>query len=269
MANFRQVDDDSEEYNPFQEGPSNSPLPVFTRKIEQVDAVDSVIDEIDETEEELENLASELSDVELRLEEANCYKALLHNPLFTNPSTVARNVEKRVREFIKSELKSLLGLEKNPIINAPTYKSPFSQEEEQVLKQLANKVLTKENKPNSPVAAPQVTPVAAPTMPMVNAISDPTSPPAAPQAQPKPKPKGRPPKKQTEYIEVERNINGKTVKLKIDKMEQTQPAPGTKRYPKLSPEEEASYIATNMIIEPPKSGATGKAYQLVTKKNGE
>ena len=263
MAIFK-VHEDEEEYNPFE----NTATPTFTPVQEEQDSADSVIDELNEANQEAEEVA-DLSDVELRLEEANCFKALLINPLFGEPcSPIAKKVENRVRSFIRTELKALLGLEA-PEVKA-TYKSPFSQAEETALKMLASKVLEKER----PASAPTVTPVPQvatvkpqEAMPVVNKAADPTKVPvvAKPVAQPqaKPKPKGRPKK---DYIEVERIVNGNAVKQRIEKLEQTKPPEGTKRHPPMTPEQQMAYISTNMV-QAPSVGIVGKAVDIVMNRN--
>lgn len=108
--------------------------------------VDDVLDDIDIEEE----TQKELSDVELRLEEANRYRALLNQPLFKgvyDQSSI--KVEKEVRSFIKEKLRELVGLkvqkEKDPIV------STFSKLEIEALKALAARVLPKQSANSTPV----------------------------------------------------------------------------------------------------------------------
>lgn len=264
MATFKEHVDEKEYYNPFGE------TPAFTPVQEEQDSADSVIDELDEADQEAEEMA-DLSDVELRLEEANCFKALLNNPLFGEPcSPIAKKVENRVRSFIRTELKSLLGLEAPEV--KTSYKSPFSQSEETALKMLAARVLAKEEQASAPTPVPQVAVVKPQeTAPVVNKVADPTKAPSTVKTEAKPvpdqtkaKPKGRPPKK--DYIEVERVVNGKAVKLKIDKLEQTKPPEGTKRHAPMTPEQQMAYISTNMV-QAPSVGIIGQAVNAVMNRN--
>jgi hypothetical protein len=136
---------------------------------EEYEQLDNVLEDIEDEAQELENM----SEVEIRLEEANYFKALLQNPLFSDTdSPIAARVEKRVRGFIQSELRTLLGLEV-PKAHVQV-KSDFNENETKVLKALANKVLNKEkieqkSEPTVNVATVQPT-VAKPTVAPRSAI---------------------------------------------------------------------------------------------------
>jgi hypothetical protein len=91
---------------------------------------------------ELTDLDDQLEDVEKRLEVAGLYRLLLKDRIFEEDSAAARQVEGRIRRFVKDELKSLLGLAQ-PTAIAPPHLSSLTPERIQALVQLADKVLEK------------------------------------------------------------------------------------------------------------------------------
>lgn len=111
------------------------------------DKASAVVASIDQ-EVDLDELDEQLEDVELRLEVATLYRALLKDRLFTEQTEASRAVEARVRSFVKGELKTLLGLQ------APKKEQPqlFSPEEIEALKAIAGKVLSKPSQPAPAVA---------------------------------------------------------------------------------------------------------------------
>lgn len=102
------------------------------------------------------DLDEQMQDVEKRLEIAACYRALLNDTMFSKQSTASRVVEKRMRDFIRSELKVLLGVQRA----AAPVESTFSEEQVDVLKRIADKVIGKPTLTEAPqlrrraVAAP-------------------------------------------------------------------------------------------------------------------
>lgn len=90
-----------------------------------------------------------LSEVEERLAKANCYRALLESKLFADGDELARMVEEEVREFVRDRLSYLMGM-KTPV-EPVAVASQFTEEEVQVLKTLAAKVMAR---PASPTIQP-------------------------------------------------------------------------------------------------------------------
>lgn len=110
----------------------------------RADAVVSAIDNDD-----LDDLDDQLEDVEKRLEVASLYRLLLKDRLFDLESPAARQVENRIRRFVKTELKVLLGLQ----APANAVKLPFTEDQLSALIHLADKVLGR----SSAEAAPSST----------------------------------------------------------------------------------------------------------------
>lgn len=101
-------------------------------------------DEIYEEESPEEDLLS-MSDVEMRIEEANCFKALLANPLFSNKNEISKKVENKVRDFVKTELRLLLGLEQPKVVKQ-TVESQFLPDDIRILKMLIERCRDKEQR---------------------------------------------------------------------------------------------------------------------------
>lgn len=105
--------------------------------------LDSLVESFAETPQEDERLDE---DVELRLEVASLYRLLLRGDLFsdTSNSEAATMVERRVRAFVKSELKTLLGiggtLQQPQVAEA---KPQFTEDEVTALKAVAAKITGK------------------------------------------------------------------------------------------------------------------------------
>lgn len=218
------------------------------------DAVEEAVDELDEQEQSLESM----SEVEIRLEEANALKALLKNPLFEESSDITDRVEKRVRNFIKTELKILLGLEVAK--TAPVQvKSAFSEEEEKVLKALAGRVLSKgqqvEAKPEPTVNRATVEKPA-----VIKPAVAPAVQPSAPQKPVKTEAKkpGRPPKR-NKIVEREVNINGTIQKVKLDLTGQVKP----EGHKTMSNDEINAAYSTSGLTDVAQSGILNLAMQAI------
>ena len=242
----------------------------------QVEEILNVVDENDGSGDEV--LPQDLSDVELRLEEANCYKALLRNPLFdTGAGSIARKVEHKVREYIRQELKLLLGLElPKPVI----VKDQFDNEELKVLKMLAAKVLNKaptQEKKELVVNKAQVEPLPAPprvASKPAELIPQPQKRGRPPQVkqQAKPKPVGEDEVPQIEGPTQKKKIliKGQLVEVNvpISNNKQVRPGPGgLQPLPPLSPEQALMHAQSVVATTAPKSGLLGIAVQNAV-KNG-
>jgi hypothetical protein len=212
------------------------------------DKVREILDAVSDPDEVSEDSAPDLSDVELRLEEANCYKALLRNPLFdSSAGAIARRVERKIREYIRTELKILLGLETAKVM-APK-PSDFSEDEIKALKMLSSRILNKPIVQEKPV----------PKEPTVNqAHVDPPKEIPAVESKPKKGP-GRPAKVKT--IEKIINLpNGEVKRVEIPVTSQVQPPEGTKRIPTPTPDEAATYNSRAAMVAP-KGGLLGTLIQ--------
>jgi hypothetical protein len=248
--------------------------------------VDEVIDELDESEvedtddDDLD--LSDMSDVELRLEEANCFKALLENPLFEDTSNfVASRVERKVRKFIKQELSVLLGIHTSPVRETTKIiqkESSFSPDEEKVLKSLAAKVLTKEQaKPEVPtvVPVPEIKPPPeTPTVRRAQLQEKPiiSKPEAKPQRKPAIEPKvqrrtSKPRVKKENKSQPQDNgpaetinleINGKVHKVKKPKNDYVaKPKDNPNFIPMPTPDQIANIVQQQVSLSKPTSGITG------------
>lgn len=136
----------------------------------------------------------QLEDVDRRIEVANLYRALLKGGgLFDQSSSASKIVEKRIGNFVKTELRILLGMDKPP---QPTAVAPplFSPDEVDILKSIAAKLTVRVNNPAEakPVnAQPAPTPVLRKTQlpPPKQTIAKSPTPPAKVVARPStPKP---------------------------------------------------------------------------------
>ena len=132
-----------------------------------------------------------------RIEQANLYLSLLNHQLFGENSArpeIIDAVNGEIKEFILSRLEVLLG-QKSAV--QPAAASVFSPEQTEALKDIANRLIKKDNKPAT--VAPQIRPLVsagqAPTVNVTPAIRS-VSPPqvaAQPTQQEKPR-RGRRPK---------------------------------------------------------------------------
>jgi hypothetical protein len=234
--------------------------------------LDDVLDELDEETQELENM----TEVEVRLEEANYFKALLQNPLFSDTdSPIAERVEKRVRGFIQSELRILLGLETRKLIPIQA-QSNFTQEEEKVLKALAGKVLSKEkveqkSEPtvNTATLQPvqQVKPVTVTQAVVKKPVAVRGRPPVAKtkKEEAKKETKVEAPLNKPKTVKIKRIVNTpegpKEVEIDVPQS-QTQPSAVTKRHQTLTQAEVNNIMQQSAIQEAP-GGILGQALNLI------
>lgn len=244
--------------------------------------VQEVIDEIDEVvqpEEEYEEEEDfgDLSDVEIRLEEANCYKALLSNSLFEEPlSPIARRVERRIRSFIHTELKTLLGIE---VVKVEP--KLFSNDELQVLKALAAKVLSKNKELGIQLPAPVIEAPQAASVPQVKKTPSPEIPKVRKTRRPKLEPvletrsmlssnldPVQPKQAVTQNPEATREVtlpNGLTVSG-ISAATQVR-GDGRGGYPAISPGQEAAFYEQQVLTREPDRDILGLAIAAVNKHN--
>jgi hypothetical protein len=232
---------------------------------EQVDQILEVVNQ------QSESPVPDLSDVELRFEEASCYKALLRNPLFdTDAGPIARKVEQRVQNYIKQELRVLLGID----LAKPVQKDIFNDEEVKVLKMLISKVMNKPLQPQEkkelvvnrahvdpPPQGPK--PAQASADPSVVKRGRPAKPILPVQAAPVPV---EPPQPEKEIV-----IGGKIVKVKMPKnTRQVRPAVGGPQpLPTLTADEAAMHMQRNVATTAPRSGLLGAAVEHAIKNGTE
>lgn len=237
--------------------------------IPQSNYSDEMIDELDEDQTVLEGM----DDVDLRIAELTCYKALLENTFFEEGSPVARLVENKVRDFIKNEIRELLGMTqaKEAVVQ---YKSPFSPEQEEALKEISARLIEKKNAMNgvptvSPVQAvkptieaPRVNPARMSPAPKPNVVKKPRTPKVAVQA---PQPQRQPRKKKEELLKREMTMpDGSVHMVTINPRAQTKPPdniPG--RIPAMSAQhiaDAAGMQAQHQVLsQSPQSGILGLA----------
>lgn len=128
---------------------------------------------------------NQLSEVEFRLEKAQCYKMLINHQLLSGDSKAAEEVEIEVQEFVRERLGQLMGMaaKASPIIAPPQ----FSEDETTALKAVASKVL---GKPSIIAATPKPAQVLTPAP--VMAKSSVTPAPAPASSSETKRPRGRP-----------------------------------------------------------------------------
>lgn len=147
---------------------------------------------VTETLEELEDpQPDEFSEAERRLAKAGFYRDVMNNQLLSSEHPCAIEVEAELQAWAKERLEQLLGIRAEPKAAAKqevVAKLPFSQEQVDALKLLADKVLNKTTQPPTQPAP------AAPTQPTVVPVK--TAPAAAvkpvPSAKPAPAPRRAP-----------------------------------------------------------------------------
>jgi hypothetical protein len=227
--------------------------------------VDEILDVVNQNAEE--ELVPDLSDVELRFEEASCYKALLRNPLFeSGAGPIARKVEQKIQNYIKQELKILLGIDvPKPVVQR---ESQFVDEEVKVLKMLVSKVL---NKPPQPTEKRELvvnrahveSPVIEPKL--VQTVS--------PEVKPVLPRRGRPPAKPKDGIERKKEkllIRGKLVEVEVPVKDPGQVRPtGARPLPTLTPDQAVMHTQSVVSTTGPKSGLLGLAVQHAIKNGTE
>lgn len=120
--------------------------------------VDSAQEETEEyVDEAPEEDISYLSEVDKRLDVADCYRELLRGQLFDNRSAAAKIVEGEIRRFVRERLEILLSIKPAP---QPEQAFPFSPEEMTALKVLVEQLRKKglvqaaPTPPPAPVATP-------------------------------------------------------------------------------------------------------------------
>lgn len=124
----------------------------FLDEIEEQGRSESDMSEAEETNDPT------LMDVDLRLETADFYRAILKHEFFDGTSQAANLVEDEIRNFIRGRLEVLLGI-RSPQAEADTVpQSEFTPEEIQALKALASKVLHKPALALPPVVKPMKPP---------------------------------------------------------------------------------------------------------------
>jgi hypothetical protein len=100
-----------------------------------------------------------MSEVEFRLEKAQCYKMLINHQLLSGDTKASEEVEYEVQEFVRNQLGILMGMKRAPEKGLSSQEIgfivkenlPFSDDEVNALRAVAAKVL---NKPSIIVAAP-------------------------------------------------------------------------------------------------------------------
>ena len=156
----------------------------------QQDAADAALESLEQSPAAVEEDPA-LQDVDLRLEIADYYRAILKHPFFDTSVAAAKLVDSEIRGFIRERLEVLLGLRSPRESTEPVFQ--FTEEEAKALKIIAAKVNGKPslvtggpsvNKMPTPTAKKPTTPVVRPK-PAVRKIP---APPPAPSTKPAPKP---------------------------------------------------------------------------------
>lgn len=112
-------------------------------------------------------VAAMMSEAEQRFAKAQYFRSLITGHLFVNDySDLAMAVSAEVQTFCRERLAVLLGIKPEPKA-AVAVKSPFDDDEIEVLKQVAGKLLKKPALLNAPAAAPVVSQAASPRTPQV------------------------------------------------------------------------------------------------------
>ena len=183
--------------------------------------LENVVDEINDLDKEQETM----SEVEVRLEEANYLKAILRNSLFADSdSVIAQRVEKRIRDFIKQELKILLGMDVRK--ETVEVRNSFTEDEEKVLKALASKVLNKGKENSSSEPTVNITTVSSQPSPKLVVTQTKVAVPELKRTAnnaTKTEVKTKKTKKREQYIEKELEIQGEVKMVQIDVTQQTTP----------------------------------------------
>lgn len=153
------TEDDQEQVDPFAE---------FVAEEQQAEAIIADVVEAPTSDYTEESLDSEISEAERRFNKAALYKQWVSGRLFgDNDSPEVLEVEKEFKDFARSQLKKLIGLESE----TPVVASDFSPEQVAALKTLADQLLKRPSlikpkdepkpapkKPAPPVLAPRAAP---------------------------------------------------------------------------------------------------------------
>lgn len=165
--------------------------------VEEPAGVEAALASLEPTEEEAQDQEDpELGDVDLRLETADYYRAILKHDFFDAGTPAAQIVDREIRTFIRERLEVLLGL-RAP--RAETAEQPFDADELNALRALARKVLGKPaliaGEPTvkkMPAPAASRAEAARPVQKPKPAVKKIPVPPAAPSSKPKPKMQAQP-----------------------------------------------------------------------------
>lgn len=110
---------------------------------------------VTETLDELEEELTDLSEAERRLAKAGFYRDVMTHQLLSGDHPCAIEVEQELQAWAKERLEQLLGLRAEPkVAPAQEVKLPFTEEQLDALKQLADKVISKSGQPAPPPAQP-------------------------------------------------------------------------------------------------------------------
>lgn len=156
--------EDTEEESPVQPAPPPPSRPVARPAKPAAPAVAEVLEDLEESPD-----PAELTEAEWRLEKATYYRSVMNSQLLSSDHPAAIEVEQELQDWATGRLQELLGLkaESKTEFVQPT-KIPFTEEEVEVLKAVANRVIAKQSAPQPsalPPREPQPTPKPAPVAP--------------------------------------------------------------------------------------------------------
>jgi hypothetical protein len=103
----------------------------------------------DAGQDEDEAIDPQFVEAEERIRTAQYYRLLLEDSFFSDRSPTARKVEKEIRTFVRQRMEVLLGMR----VEATAAESPFSPEQVEALKFVANRVIEKPSVADAPKAA--------------------------------------------------------------------------------------------------------------------
>jgi hypothetical protein len=106
-------------------------------------AADQALRSIEESPAPVSDEDAALADVDLRLETADYYRAILNHAFFDVASEASQIVDREIRAFIRERLEILLGLRSPKVPVAVAAPAQFADDEVKALKLLATKVLNK------------------------------------------------------------------------------------------------------------------------------
>lgn len=119
-------------------------------------AVDAAVEsfyEEDASEATNDSVDAQLAAVEQRLAVAQCYRQLLDNSLFTTPSPAALSVENEIIDFVRQRLAVLMGV-RTEASNVEAAQAQFTEQQADVLRRVADKVINAESEKNKVSALP-------------------------------------------------------------------------------------------------------------------